>query len=78
MNSIIWRFIRGAVATVVARWIASVQANPNQVWLAPEILALGKALPCNPPARGIFARCYELHKFRGEIRYGYGKKTYSY
>jgi len=44
MKSILWRLIRGSVATAIAGWLAAAQANPNLVWLVPAILALGKGL----------------------------------
>ena len=43
-NAIIWRFIRGAVATAITGFLVKAQANPDLVWLIPVILAAGKAL----------------------------------
>lgn len=44
ITSVLWRALRGAVATGISLGIAALQNNANLVWLVPVILALGKAL----------------------------------
>ena len=51
MNSIIWRLIRGTVATAISGWVASAQADARYAYLVPVILAAGKALRLKFPKK---------------------------
>ena len=51
MNSIIWRLIRGTVATAISGWVATVQADARYAYLVPVILAAGKALRLKFPKK---------------------------
>ena len=44
MKRLLWRFVRGTVATAISGWLATTQANPKYAWLVPVILTVGKAL----------------------------------
>ena len=44
MNALVWRFVRGTVATAISGFIATWQQNPKYAWLVPVILTVGKAV----------------------------------
>lgn len=44
IRKVLWRALRSSVALSLASWWATLQTDPNWLWLVPAILAVGKAL----------------------------------